>query len=100
MDPITAIAAASSFTSPIQCSGAVLVNGYSYLNKAARAPKELRLLLIETAQLNSLVDQLQLLAKDDTGAGKGAVLSLEKVGAISESRDILLMVDKSIAACQ
>ncbi len=100
MDPITAIAAASAITSLIHFSSTVLSNGYSYLAKIARAPKELRLLLIETAALNTLLDQLQLLVEDDTGAVKSAALNLEKSGAITESRDILLTVDKSIAACR
>ena len=100
MDPITVVATASSITSLINFSGTVLSNGYSYLAKVIRAPKELRLLLVETAALNSLLDQLQLLVEDDVRAGKSAALNLEKVGAIVESKDILLKVDKSIAACQ
>lgn len=100
MDPMTAIAATSSVASLVQFSGAILSNGYNYLAKVARAPKELRLLLIETAALNSLLDQLQLLVENGAGAGKSAVLNLEKVGAITESQDILRTVDRSIAACR
>ena len=100
MDPITAFAAASSITSLIQFSGTVLSNGYSYLNKVARAPKELRLLLTETAGLNALLDQLQHLEEDDGGAGKSAVSTLERSGAITEGRDVLLAVDKCITACR
>ena len=100
MDPLTAIAAASSITSLVQFSGTVLSKGYSYSSKVLRAPKELRLLLIETAALHSLLDQLQLLIDDDSGAGKTALLSLERVGVIAESRDILSTVDRCIVACR
>ena len=55
---------------------------------------------METAALKSLLDQLQLLVEDDAGAGKSAVLDPGKVGAITESQDILRTVDRSIAACR
>ena len=100
MDPISAIAAVSSVTSLVHFSGTILSNGYSYLAGVARAPKELRLLLIETAALNSLLDQLQLLVEDDTKSMKNAIIGLEQSGALLESRDILRTIDKSIAACQ
>lgn len=99
MDPISGIAAASSIVGLVRFSGSVLVKGYSYTTKVARAPKELRLLLSETAALNILLDQLQLLVDDDSGVGQTAVFNLEKSGTIAESREILSTVDESIAAC-
>ena len=100
MEPTSAIAAVSSIAQLIEFSGIVLSKGYDYLIKVAHAPKELRLILTETALLNSLLDQLQLLVEDDTGAGKGAVLKLQQAGAITESQELLVLVNDSVAACQ
>ena len=97
---MTALAAASSITSLVQFSGTVLSEGYGYIAKVARAPKELRLLLNETATLNTLLDQLQLLVENDSKVAKTAVFNLEETGAIAESRCLLQTVNQSIAACQ
>ena len=46
----------------VQFSGEILVAGYGFIAKVSRAPTEMRGLLVESAGLNCLLGQLQLMA--------------------------------------
>ena len=99
MDPITMISVASSVTSLVSLSGTILSEGYSYLARARKAPKEIRLLLNEVAALNTLLDQFQLLLEEsDNGTSSRAIQSLEKAGVIGECKELLETVQLSLEA--
>ena len=99
MDPVSIVGAASAVTSLLQFSGAILSKGYNYASKVLRAPEELRQLLTEVAALNSLLDQLQSLLDVNHHGLQNAVSTLERIGTLTESRDILDAVSTSIGKC-
>jgi hypothetical protein len=100
MDPISTISLASSVAGLLTLSGAILSNGYSYVSKVAKAPKELRLLLSESAALDTLLDQLQLMVDGDDQVATGALQKLAQVGAFEEGKTLLQIVQNSIRACE
>lgn len=102
MDPLSAISLASSVAGLLTLSGAILSNGYSYVAKVAKAPKELHLLLNEAAALHTLLDQLQLMVEpdDNNQAATGAMEALAKVGALKEAMSLLQNVQNSLKACE
>jgi hypothetical protein len=57
------ISTVASVAQLVQLSGALLIEGYSFLSKVAQAPSEIRSLLTETAAVNSLLAQLQQAAE-------------------------------------
>ena len=99
MDPITILSVASSVSGLISLSGTILSEGYGYLAKVAKAPKEIRLLLNEVATLNTLLDQVQLLLDDiNSSTANRAIQSLEKAGAIREGKGLLETVQDTLAS--
>ena len=100
MDPVTALATAASITTLLQISGKILSNGYEYLSRAVRGPKELRLLLIETAALNSLLDEVQSLLETGDDSLRSAVFSLDRLGTLTESKELLSTVQVAITKCR
>ena len=100
MDPVTALATASSITSLLHITGTTLSNGYEYLAKVVRGPKELRTLLIEIAALDSLLDELQSLVEIEDDGLRHAILRLERVGTLTECKDVLNTVHMAIMQCR
>lgn len=102
MDPISVISLASSVAGILTLSGSILSNGYGFVSKAAKAPKELRFLLNETAALHALLDQLQLMAEPDGdhNAAIGALQTLTNARALDEGMDLLQTVQSSLKACE
>jgi hypothetical protein len=83
----------------VQISGALLAGGYGFLSTVSRAPSEIRSLLTETAAVNSLLGQLQVIA-DSKAANDDALQSLERLGVLQECQAILGFVQKALARCQ
>jgi hypothetical protein len=92
---------ASAIAGLLSLSGAILSQGYSFTNSVRKAPQELRQLLSETAALNTVLDQLQSLAEDDTlRGGNSALQGLAKAGGIQGCFELLRSVQRSIARCE
>lgn len=85
----------------VHLSGTLLAGGYGFLSTVAHAPSEIRSLLTETAAVNSLLGQLQLIADAvPTGATEDALQSLDRLGVLKECRTTLDFVQKALARCQ
>lgn len=96
-----AIGLVASVAQLISLSGALLAGGYSFLSTISRAPAEIRTLLTETAAVNSLLGQLQLISEDSTApASRDALQSLERLGVLQECRDTLDFVQRVLEKCQ
>jgi hypothetical protein len=92
---------ASAIAGLLSLSGSILSQGYSFTNSVRKAPRELRQLLSETAALNTVLDQLQSLAEDDTlRGGNSALQGLAKAGGIQGCFELLRSVQRSIARCE
>jgi hypothetical protein len=95
------IGAVASVAQLVQFSGALLAGGYGFLSKVARAPSEIRSLLTETAAMNSLLGQMQLVADSPTNpASQDALKSLERLGVLEEGRTLLEFIQKALVLCQ
>lgn len=95
------VGTAASVVQLVQLSGALLAGGYSFLSKVARAPTEIRSLLTETAAINGLLGQLQLIT-DSTPkpAANDALQALERIGVFQECHSTLKSIEKALAKCE
>jgi hypothetical protein len=88
------IGAVASVAQLVQFSGALLAGGYGFLSKVARAPLEIRSLLTETAAMNSLLGQTQVVAESPIDpVSQDALKSLE-------CRTLLEFIEKALVRCQ
>jgi cobalamin biosynthesis protein CbiD len=95
------IGAVASVAQLVQISGVLLAGGYGFLTKVAHAPSEIRSLLTETAAINSLLGQLQLVADSQTDpTSEDALKSLDRLGVLEECRALLNFIQKALARCQ
>ena len=95
------IGTVASVAQLIQLSGALLAGGYGFLSKVSRAPSELRNLLTETAAMNSLLGQLQVLIDDTTDVvPNDALQALQRLGVFEECEAILKSVQKGLDTCK
>jgi hypothetical protein len=95
------IGAVASVAQLVQFSGALLAGGYGFLSKVARAPLEIRSLLTETAAMNSLLGQTQVVAESPIDpASQDALKSLERLGILEECRTLLEFIAKALVRCQ
>lgn len=94
------VAAASSIVSMIDFSGKILAAGYGFLAKVARAPAEIRMLLIDIANVNALLDRIQSLANDTSDvAANSALQSLTLLGTFNTCRELLETAEKCLESC-
>jgi hypothetical protein len=85
----------------VHLSGTLLASGYGFLSTITRAPSEIRSLLTETAAVNSLLGQLQLIADSSSNqAAEDAVQALERLGVFQECRTTLEFIQNALARCQ
>ncbi|EKD17225.1 uncharacterized protein L3040_008869 [Drepanopeziza brunnea f. sp. 'multigermtubi'] len=83
----------------VQFSGDILVAGYGFLSKVARAPAEMRDLLSESAGLNCVLGHLQTLV-ESPASPTDALHSLEKLGTFKECHALLVGIKRSLDACE
>lgn len=96
-----ALASVATIAQLVSFTGEILAAGYSYLNKVKKAPLEIKALLREISQINTLLDQLQDLASDgDSSNILGALEILDKMGVFEDTKALMAAVDKSIKTCQ
>jgi hypothetical protein len=103
-----ALGAAATVAQLISFSGEVLLKGYSFLSKVHKSPAEIRSMLRETANLNALLDQLQLLSTESStrflGAEKEetrtALQTLETLGVFGDCDRLMRVIEKSLKACE
>lgn len=85
----------------ISFTGEVLVAGYGYLKKVKNAPAEVRILLREAANLDTLLDQLHsMAAEDEKDVAKSALEKLASLGIFEDCDRLLRVIWKSIIACE
>lgn len=85
----------------VHLSGTLLAGGYGFLSKVARAPSEIRSLLTETAAINSLLGQIQVIADSSSQpAPDDALLALEKLEVFQECQTTLKSIQKALATCE
>jgi hypothetical protein len=95
------IGVVASVAQLVHLSGTLLAGGYDFLSKVARAPSEIRSLLTETAAVNSLLGQLQLVADSVVDPSTGdALQSLGRLGVLEECRALLSFIQNALARCQ
>lgn len=95
------VAAASSIVSLVDFSGKILAAGYSFLAKVARAPTEIRMLLNDVANINTLLAQMQSLANDTTHPNAKTVLkSLSDRGIFKSCEILLKTAEKCLGSCR
>lgn len=95
------IATASSIVSLIDFSGKLLAVGYGFLAKVARAPVEIRMLLSDVANINSLLDRMQSLANDQLDPNtKTALQSLTTRGVFTTCESLLKTAEKCLETCK
>lgn len=95
------IGTVASIAQLVTLSGQLLAGGYGFLSKVTRAPSEVRSLLTETAAINSLLGQLQILA--DAGQKlhpDDALQALEQLGVFQECQITLKSVQQALARCE
>ena len=95
------IAAASTVVQLIDFSGKILAAGYGFLSKVVRAPAEIRMLLNEIANINTLLDRMQTFAT--TAADPGAHTALQALslrGTFDDCEQSLKAAQKCLDACK
>ena len=95
------VAAASSIVQLIEFSGKLLAAGYGFLAKVKRAPTEIRILLNEIANINTLLDRMQGLATDAANSNaKTALQSLSLRGTFDHCDELLKTAQKCLDTCR
>ena len=95
------IAAASSIVSLVDFSGKILAAGYGFLAKVVRAPTEIRTLLNDVANVNTLLAQMQNLANDTADPRAKTVLkSLIDRGIFQSCETLLKNAEKCLNSCR
>ena len=96
------IGAVSAIASLVDFSGKILVFGYGFIAKVARAPTEVRTMLTEVASLNVVLAQMQALVADekDEERVQTTLQTLALFGCVSICRDLLQSIESSIKACE
>ncbi|KAF2118171.1 hypothetical protein BDV96DRAFT_597044 [Lophiotrema nucula] len=85
----------------VSLSGELLAGGYGFICRVVRAPSEIRSLLIETAAINGLLGQLQILAESEASPGlEDALHALEKLGIFQECQTTLKSIQNALATCE
>lgn len=86
----------------VQISGTLLAGGYGFLSKVSKAPSELRDLLAETAAINSLLEQLQVIADSTLKpvSPNDALKALERLGVFQECLSTLKSIQKALGICE
>lgn len=96
------IGAASAIVGLVEISGKILKVGYSYLDKVAKAPAEMRALLSDVAYINVLLDRLQTLANQDGGSPMGmtTLQTFAHLGVFESCKSLLKTVENSVRTCE
>jgi hypothetical protein len=93
------VGVAASVAQLVQISGTVLISGYGFLSKVTRAPSEMRELLTESAGLNCVLGQLQLLV-DSSTSPIDALIPLQELGIFKECQELLVSIKHSLDVCE
>ena len=95
------IAAASPIVSLIDFSSKLLAVGYGFPAKVARAPVEIRILLSDVANINTLLDRMQSLANDQLDPNtKTTLQSLTTRGTFTTCESLLKTAEKCLETCK
>lgn len=96
-----AVGSAATILQLLSFTADVLVAGYSYLSKVKRAPREISLLLKETAELNALLCQFESLVSNDTGSHViGALETMQFLGVFEDCKMLVNVVLRLIKMCE
>jgi hypothetical protein len=95
-----ALGSAATLVQIVSFTGEVLVLGYGYLSKVAKAPSQIRALLRETAGLNDLLAQIQDLVENERDFEATTVLtSLDRLGVLKDCKALISLVQKIVKSC-
>ncbi|KAF2467414.1 ankyrin [Lindgomyces ingoldianus] len=96
-----ALAIVASVVQLVQLSGQLLAGGYGFLSRVSNAPAEIRYLLTETAAVNSLLSQLEILSNSKINpAHENALQSLKRLGVFHDCGTTLEFIRKALAKCE
>lgn len=96
-----AVGAAASVMQLISFTGEVLAIGYGYLAKVRNAPIELKSLLHETASIDVLLEQIQVLAVEVAKPlGTQALQKLDELGILDDCATLMKIVRTSVQSCE
>jgi len=96
-----AVGSAAKIVQLLSFTADVLVAGYSYLSKVKRAPREISLLLKETAELNALLGQFESVVSNDSGSyAMGALHSMQFLGVFEDCKMLVNVVLRLIKMCE
>jgi hypothetical protein len=92
----------ASVTQLVQISGTLLAGGYGFLSRVSKAPSELRTLLAETAAINSILEQLQIIANSTPKpiSPNDALKALERLGVFQECQRTIKSIQKALDICE
>lgn len=85
----------SAVLSLLEVTGEVLVEGYSYINKASKAPHQVRTLLNEVSGIDTLLDQLHQ-RRTERGPRDKALPALSQQGCFNECQGALNEAKKAL----
>jgi hypothetical protein len=96
-----AVGSAATILQLLSFTADVLVAGYSYLSKVKKAPREISLLLKETAELNALLCQLESILSNDTKSHViGALETMQSLGVFEDCKMLVNVVQRLIKMCE
>lgn len=85
----------------VQLSGQLLAGGYGFLSKVSRAPTEIRSLLTESAAINSLLSQLEVIAESTPKSiPHDPLVTLQRLGVLEECKEVLQAIQQTIKKCE
>ena len=96
-----AVAAVATIAQLVEFSGEILVLGYGFLARVSAAPTEIRILLIEVANVNVILDRIHGLANDhDTSHLQVTTGKLIQLGALDNCRLYLEWTQACLEKCR
>ncbi|KFY35817.1 hypothetical protein V494_05576 [Pseudogymnoascus sp. VKM F-4513 (FW-928)] len=105
-----AVQGVASIVQLLEFTGKLLVSGYSFLSRVYQAPREIRSLLREVANLNALLDQLQSLVPETPIGDKrenamkedsrNALQTLEGLDVFADCLKLMQVVMGTLKTCE
>lgn len=96
-----AVGSAATLLQLLSFTSDVLVAGYSYLSKVKKAPREISLLLKETAEINALLCQFEsIVSIENRSHVIGALEKMQFLGVFEDCKVLVSIVLRLIKMCE
>jgi hypothetical protein len=96
-----AVGSAATLLQLLSFTADVLVAGYSYLSKVKKAPREISLLLKETAEINALLCQFEsIVSIENRSHVIGALEKMQFLGVFEDCKVLVNIVLRLIKMCE